>query len=126
MAEARSGAERARHVDDGLRIDRIIAAALSIAAAIGFALAAAFAVIHLGNDGRRPQDLAARVGEPPSIRGDVVLQRDPATDIRAFTAEKRRLLDGYAWIDREHGIARIPIERAMSLTASNAAKGTSR
>jgi hypothetical protein len=33
----------------------------------------------------------------------------------ALRAEKHALLSQYAWIDRAHGVVRIPIERAMSL-----------
>ncbi len=123
MADTPSGAERARYMAEDLHLKAIVAGALSIAAAIAFALVAAFAVVHLGNDGRPAPNLAAHFGRPPSIEGDAVLQPNPAQDIRTFTAEKRRLLDGYAWVDREHGIARIPIERAMALIASGATEG---
>jgi hypothetical protein len=30
-------------------------------------------------------------------------------------AEQRERLDGYGWVDREHGVVRIPIERAIDL-----------
>ena len=32
------------------------------------------------------------------------------------------MLDTYAWVDREGGVVRIPIERAMELTVSRAPK----
>jgi hypothetical protein len=34
--------------------------------------------------------------------------------LRALRAEKHALLDEYRWIDRDKGIVRIPIERAMA------------
>jgi hypothetical protein len=33
-------------------------------------------------------------------------------------AETRRSLNDYRWIDKEHGVAQIPIERAMAIIAS--------
>lgn len=68
------------------------------------------------------------IGAFPSTRGDVDrhltiappaprLQIDPAADLAAYEAKERRLLDSYGWVDREHGIARIPIEEAMQRLA---------
>ena len=34
---------------------------------------------------------------------------------RTLDASKRRELTSYGWVDREHGVARIPIDRAMDL-----------
>jgi hypothetical protein len=52
---------------------------------------------------------------PPRPR----LQTDPLRDLRDLRAVEDTHLDRYAWIDREHGIARIPIERAMILWSKN-------
>jgi hypothetical protein len=41
--------------------------------------------------------------------------RDPAI------AEQKSRLDAYAWVDREHGIVQIPIDRAMALIAARGA-----
>jgi hypothetical protein len=41
------------------------------------------------------------------------LQKAPQSDLSRFTAAQRAALSGYAWVDRDHGIARIPIEEAM-------------
>ncbi|MGH8220400.1 MAG: hypothetical protein ACREUT_17835 [Steroidobacteraceae bacterium] len=64
------------------------------------------------------------IGAFPLTRGDVNrhlsiappeprLQTDPAADLATYLAKQRKLLDTYGWVDREHGIARIPIEEAM-------------
>jgi hypothetical protein len=34
-----------------------------------------------------------------------------------LVAEQKRTLESYGWIDRERGIVRIPIDRAIDLTA---------
>ncbi|KQQ20216.1 hypothetical protein ASF56_20030 [Methylobacterium sp. Leaf122] len=41
------------------------------------------------------------------------LQQSPAADLAAMLKDQRAKLDGYAWIDRANGIARMPIEEAM-------------
>ncbi len=64
------------------------------------------------------------LGAFPLARGDVErrltitppeprLQTDPASDLAAYMTRQRELLDTYGWVDRAHGIARIPIEEAM-------------
>lgn len=55
--------------------------------------------------------------EPPAPR----LQTDPLADLRALRAEEDARLFGYGWVDRDAGIVRIPIERAIDLLAERAA-----
>ncbi len=43
------------------------------------------------------------------------LQTDPRTDRARLEAAQKELLESYAWVDRDKGIARIPITRAMRL-----------
>lgn len=47
------------------------------------------------------------------------LQVSPPAEMRAFEAEQKKTLHSYGWVDREAGIVRIPIERAMALTAES-------
>ena len=47
-----------------------------------------------------------------------LLQPAPQPDRAAYFAEKRRLLDSYGWVDRQAGIARIPLDDAMKLLAA--------
>lgn len=46
------------------------------------------------------------------------IQSDPAGDLSDLQAEQRRQREGYAWVDREHGLARIPVPRAMEAIAA--------
>lgn len=48
---------------------------------------------------------------PPEPR----LQTAPVDDLVALRAAEKDALTSYGWIDREGGVARIPIERAMEL-----------
>lgn len=43
------------------------------------------------------------------------LQIQPAQELRQLRAEEDSVLSSYAWVDRAHGIVRIPIERAIDL-----------
>jgi hypothetical protein len=51
--------------------------------------------------------------EPPAPR----LQARPILDLQALRAEEAGALQSYAWVDRDGGVVRIPIERAMALLA---------
>lgn len=41
------------------------------------------------------------------------LEIDPAADLAAFRAQQQGELGGYGWVDRAHGVVRIPIAQAM-------------
>jgi hypothetical protein len=58
-------------------------------------------------------------GAPPpgAIPPEPRLQRDPAKDLAAERRREQAWLDGYAWVDRDAGIARIPIGRALDILA---------
>jgi hypothetical protein len=47
------------------------------------------------------------------------LQTNPLRDLEAVRKVENAHLERYAWIDREHGIAQIPIDRAMLLWTKN-------
>ena len=38
-------------------------------------------------------------------------------DLAAFRAKEDAKLHGYAWVDKDAGVVRIPIERAMEMIA---------
>jgi hypothetical protein len=43
------------------------------------------------------------------------LQKTPALDLKIIRDAEDQMLATYGWVDREKGIVRIPIERAMQL-----------
>jgi hypothetical protein len=47
---------------------------------------------------------------------------NPAQEFKAMRAEDDLVLNSYGWVDKQKGIARIPIEQAMELLAQQAAK----
>ena len=62
-----------------------------------------------------PQITAGLQAPPPAPR----LQAHPAADIAAERAQQRQRLESYGWVDRDTGIAQIPIERAMALLVAS-------
>lgn len=68
------------------------------------------------------QKRAERAAEPPSPlrEGPVLpppprLQVAPEVDLQAVRRREEERLQSYGWINREAGVVRIPIERAMEL-----------
>jgi hypothetical protein len=106
-----------RYMPDRVSLAGLGTGAALIGGAIVLGALAAFAAVHLGNDGATPHQ-AAQPGRPPAPAARVELQPTPGRDIIAFRADKERALESYGWVDREHGVARIPIERAMALLAN--------
>jgi len=94
-----------------------------VAGGIVFALVAAWFTFHAlqPTRGYGGPDAAAgmRVAGP-------VLETAPQPVRSDYAAEKARLIDGYGWVDRKAGIARIPVEQAMRLMAERAAAAKGR
>jgi hypothetical protein len=59
-------------------------------------------------------DTDAQALEPPAPR----LQVTPEKDLAALRAQEEAILTSYAWVEKDRGIARIPVEEAMRLVAS--------
>jgi hypothetical protein len=45
------------------------------------------------------------------------LESTETTEINAFRLQEEQTLNSYGWVDQEAGVVRIPINRAMELTA---------
>lgn len=60
-----------------------------------------------------------RANQPPAPQDFPApeLQTDPRGDLARFLTEQRRGLEGYGWVDRERGLVRIPVRRAMEIQA---------
>ena len=59
--------------------------------------------------------MAVRDGDrqPPLPR----LQTTPYVDLKTFRDGEAQVLDTYAWVDKEKGVVRIPVARAIDLLA---------
>lgn len=58
-----------------------------------------------------PTPFASQRQLPPEPR----LQPKPEVDLQRYLDEEKTELDTYGWVDRQSGVVRIPIERAMQL-----------
>jgi hypothetical protein len=56
-------------------------------------------------------------GQGPVVPPPPRLQTYPFDDVKALHREERRYLDDYAWIDKNAGVVRIPVERAIDILA---------
>jgi hypothetical protein len=91
----------------GIALAGLVVAALGLCAAVFFALAALL--------GRPPARFAGLEGLPPAA--EPRLQANPPRDLRDYRRHEEALLSSAGWVNREAGIIRIPIERAMALVA---------
>jgi hypothetical protein len=67
----------------------------------------------------QPPPLASqRPAQPPEPR----LQASPKADLKEMREAEEKLLTNYGWVDREKGIARIPIEKAMEIVVAEGNK----
>lgn len=61
---------------------------------------------------------SALARQQPRSPAALPLSGAPAQDLAALRAEEARHLSTYGWIDRDAGIVRIPIDRAMELVVA--------
>ncbi|MBL0423974.1 hypothetical protein [Ramlibacter alkalitolerans] len=94
-----------------LRGRPVLLAGLAIAATIALVVASVFLLLRHWQLAPGADRVPARLAAPPAP----ALQSAPQQDLAAYRAEKERALHTLAWVDRAHGIARIPIEDAMEL-----------
>jgi hypothetical protein len=78
-------------------------------------LAASLGVFHLFTDRESPNiqgsGLEVLTGTFPEPR----LQTAPHDDLLRIQEKDRNLLRGYGWMDREHRVVRIPVDRAIDI-----------
>ncbi len=104
--------EQTARQPDGLHARGVLWGAAAIVLAIALAvLIARLAWLHWEVPGGPNARTLPAVAAP-------VLQSAPRQERAAYFAEKQSLLESWEWIDRQKGIARIPIEEAMRLMAA--------
>ena len=100
--------------DISVRVVAWFAAGLIVAAIIiHFAVGAVFALFnkqHPSPEAPSRIALHPRVIAPPPR-----LQIDPPADLAQFRMSEEDKLNSYGWVNKERGIVRIPIERAIDL-----------
>ncbi|MEX0703788.1 MAG: hypothetical protein WD069_16945 [Planctomycetales bacterium] len=66
--------------------------------------------------GTRPQPRRDALAEPP-------LDPDQPAELRELRRQEEDVLSTFGWIDKERGVARVPIERAIDLFAEGVRPG---
>jgi hypothetical protein len=62
-----------------------------------------------------PPPPALAAARAPYLPPEPRLQTDPEGELATLRAAEDEVLEGYAWVDQANGIARVPIERAITL-----------
>ena len=91
-----------------INVSVILKSGLSLLIAVIFTMAAAGGLYVLRRQPQRPTAIV-----PPEPR----LQTNAPGELQRWRATEDEMLNRYEWIDREKGIVRIPITRAMELVA---------
>ncbi|MES2264369.1 MAG: hypothetical protein V4724_38190 [Pseudomonadota bacterium] len=88
----------------------------AIVAGIVFAVGAAW----LAQDLLRPQGGFGGPNAQGMALPSPALLAAPQPERAAFESDKQHLVSSYGWVDRQAGIARIPVEQAMQLMVERA------
>ncbi|MGO4477984.1 hypothetical protein AB4Z32_17190 [Massilia sp. 2TAF26] len=97
--------------DSGIHVRAIRRGALAIAGGIVFAVAGSWWLLHrLGP--------VANTAQPPAAIPAPRLQPAPQDERAAYFAEKEKRLGSYGWVDRQAGVAHIPLDEAIRLMAA--------
>ena len=116
MPSKRAALVAPRHEVADVSGRRIVWTAAALAAMLAIVALAAWAVLSVlrSDSAKHAPSPRAAAAPMPSPR----LQTATSRDLDALRAEKRALLSEYRWLDRDSGVVRIPIERAMELLAA--------
>jgi hypothetical protein len=108
----------AGHETRDISIRAIVGFGLALAVLTGIVLAAMWGVFRVfeRRENKRDQPLppmiAANLRRTPS---GPRLEPDPLAPRQRLRAQESAVLTTAAWVDRDHGVVRIPVDRAMEL-----------
>jgi hypothetical protein len=90
----------------------------ALAALVGAALLASYALFqffYAGITRARPLPSPLSYSREPTPEPRLLVK--PGDEWAAMRAQESRILNGYDWVDRDKGVVRIPIERAIEILA---------
>lgn len=90
---------------------------LTVALLVGIGVSQVIAALILWGYGGALTPGTPVIVESPQADQALRHWKDPDGDLADLTRLQRELLTGYAWVDRDAGVVRIPIDRAMALLA---------
>lgn len=121
MADAQPPPEhivRARHELRDLSPKHIAYFAGSLALTIAIVFWVSSALMHYYYDVQQrsqPPQSPLSFNQPPMPEPRLIIE--PGEEMAELQETQDAILDSYAWVDKERGIARIPIKRAMEILA---------
>jgi hypothetical protein len=65
----------------------------------------------------REETSRATTIEPTKLFPEPQLQKTPIQDLKSLRVEEDKLLNGYAWLDPQKGLVRMPIDQAIDVLA---------
>jgi hypothetical protein len=72
--------------------------------------------LFASREARRQPEPATLVADPgPGRPPEPRLQANPRLDLQEMRAEENVILQSYGWVDRDQGVARMPIDEAMKM-----------
>jgi hypothetical protein len=120
MDEVAQNAEDRRrgHEASDVRLRPLLISGLSLAALAGLSLLAMWLLFDYMADRQARLEVAlSPVFEARQLPPEPRLQVSPRHDLREILTNEMEMLHTYGWVDRQAGIVRIPIERAIDLVA---------
>ena len=105
------------HEERDVRLRPIIVAGVSLALLAGLTLLAMWQLFDYFDARRARVDVLPPLFEARQLPPEPRLQVSPQQAMREMRAAEMAHLHSYGWVDREAGIVRIPIERAIELLA---------
>jgi hypothetical protein len=120
MAEMPRNADPSRrgHEERDVQLRPLIISAMSLAILAGLSLLAMWLLFDYFAARRARLEVApSPVFEARQLPPEPRLEVSPQQDLRQMRAAETAILHSYGWVDRQAGIVRIPVERAIELLA---------
>ncbi len=115
----RSDALEAGHETTDLQPGRIALFAVGLLIATGFAVIVTFFFIHYRATQQAQQQIPLpRLAKEREVMPQPRLEVHAPEGLRELRAGEERTLSSYGWVDKEAGIVRIPVDRAMDILAN--------
>jgi hypothetical protein len=107
------------HEPDVIQVRRLVL----LSTGLVFLMILVAAILTLVMNGFSRIEQRQRLLTPPHFSGNSgeflapALQPDPSAELAALKADEQARLNHYGWVDRDAGIAHIPISRAIEILA---------
>jgi len=110
------------HEDDRTSVRGILIFAALTLALVGVAGVVAAVQMKMQRSAQPDRYESNAPPEVADIPDRVVGWAKPGVELQTIRARESERLEGYGWIDRDTGVVRIPIDRAMQLLAGSTTK----